>query len=145
MATKTRAAREAVGELVITRVFDAPPELVWKAWTEPEHFKQWWGPGPFTCPFSAIDLRVGGRLLWCMRSPEGQEYWTTGAYREIVPLQRLVYSSAFADAAGNPVPASYYNMPGEWPMETLVTRHASWSSRRISSASTSGTGGVPDA
>ncbi len=108
-------------ELVITRVFDAPRELVWKAWTEPEYFKRWWGPKNFTAPVCKIDLRVGGKYLNCMRSPEGKEYWGTGVYLEIVPPERLVYTDSFADEKGNKVPASHYEMPGDWPPELQVT------------------------
>src|SRR5512145_956811 len=93
------------GELVITRVFDAPRELVWKAWTDPERFKLWWGPESFTAPACEIDLRVGGKYLACMRSPEGQDYWSTGVYRDIVPMKRIVYTDSFADDKGNVVPA----------------------------------------
>ena len=88
--------------LVITRVFDAPRELVWKAWTEPERVKRWWGPKGFTAPFCKIDLRVGGVFLYCMRSPEGKDYWNTGVYREIVEPERLVFTYAFEDATGKP-------------------------------------------
>jgi uncharacterized protein YndB with AHSA1/START domain len=110
--------REAI---TITRVFDAPRELVWKAWTDPELVMRWWGPNNFTTPTARIDLRVGGRYLSCMRSPEGQEFWSTGVYREIVPLERLVMTDSFADEEGNVVPASHYGMTGEWPLELLVT------------------------
>jgi uncharacterized protein YndB with AHSA1/START domain len=108
-------------ELVITRIFDAPRELVWKAWIDPERVKRWWGPKGFTAPVCKIDLRVGGKYLYCMRSPEGKDYWSTGVYREIVPLKRIVYTDSFADEKGNVVPASYYGMSGEWPLELLVT------------------------
>jgi uncharacterized protein YndB with AHSA1/START domain len=108
-------------ELVIERVFDAPRELVWKAWTEPEHFMRWWGPKGFTTPFCEIDLRVGGKYLNCMRSPEGKDYWSTGVYREIVPLERIVCTDSFADEHGNVVPASHYGMAGDFPLEMLVT------------------------
>lgn len=119
---KTRAATAALAsELVITRVFDASRELVWRAWTEPEHFKKWWGPKAFTCPVSRMDVRVGGKYLWCMRGPDGKDYYSTGVYREIVPRSRLVYTDAFADADGNVVPASHYGLPGEMPLEMLVT------------------------
>ncbi len=114
--TKDRQATE----IVITRVFDAPREQVWRAWTDPEHFKKWWGPENFTAPVAEIDLRVGGKYFNCMRSPEGQDYYTTGVYLEIVPLERIVYTDAFADANGNAVPASDYGM-GDWPMELKVT------------------------
>ncbi len=121
----TRGSSPAKGrverELVITRVFDAPRELVFKAWTEPERFKRWWGPKNFTAPACTIDLRVGGVYLNCMRSPEGQDFWTTGVYREIVEPERIVYTDSFADEKGNPVPASDYGMSGDWPLETLVT------------------------
>lgn len=107
--------------LSITRIFDAPREEVWKAWTDPEHFKRWWGPKNFTTPVSKIDFRVGGKYLNSMRSPEGQEYWSTGIYREIVPFERIVCSDSFADEKGNVVPAAHYGMGGDWPLELLVT------------------------
>ena len=114
-------------ELVITRIFDAPVELVWKAWTEAERFKKWWGPKNFTCPSCKIDFRVGGKFLGCMRgSPaEGapaQDFWNIGTYKEIVPMKKIVCTDSFADKAGNVVPASHYGMPGnDWPLEMLVT------------------------
>ncbi len=108
-------------ELVIERVFDAPPELVWKAWTEPERMMRWWGPNGFTVPVCKIDFRVGGRVLFCMRSPEGQDYWNTGTYEEIVPLERIVYSDSFADEHGNVVPATHYGMSTDFPLEMRVT------------------------
>lgn len=108
-------------ELVITRFFDAQRELVWKAWTKSEHLMQWWGPKYFTAPVIKIDFRVGGKYLWCMRSPEGEEYWSTGIYREIVEQEKLVTTDSFSDAQGNVVPASYYGMSGDWPLELLVT------------------------
>jgi uncharacterized protein YndB with AHSA1/START domain len=108
-------------ELVITRVFEAPRELVWKAWTEPERCMRWWGPRYFTTPFCTIDLRVGGRYLNCMRSPEGQDFWSTGVYREIREPSLLVCTDSFADENGSVVPASHYGMSGEWPLELLVT------------------------
>jgi uncharacterized protein YndB with AHSA1/START domain len=108
-------------ELVITRIFDAPRELVWKAWTEPERSMRWWGPKNFTSPVSKIDLRVGGTYLNCMRSPEGQDYWSTGVYREIVPMERIVYTDSFADEKGNVVPATHYGMGPDFPLEMLVS------------------------
>jgi uncharacterized protein YndB with AHSA1/START domain len=114
-------AKSSERELVITRVFDAPRELVWKAWTDPEHLMRWWGPKYFTSPACKIDLRVGGKYLFCMRSPEGKDFWSTGVYREIVEPERIVWTDSFADEKGNPVPASYYGMPGDWPEEMLVT------------------------
>jgi uncharacterized protein YndB with AHSA1/START domain len=118
MATATKNNKE---ELTITRIFDAPRELVWKAWTDPRLLKQWWGPKDFTAPVSEIDLRVGGKYFNCMRGPDGKEYWSTGVYREIVSREKLVSTDSFADEKGNMVPASYYGMKGEWPLELLVT------------------------
>ena len=108
-------------ELTITRVFDAPRERVWQAWTEPEQVMRWWGPEGYTSPSCRIDLRVGGAYLFCMRSPEGRDYWSTGTYSEIVPLERLVCTDSFADAKGNVVPASYYGMEEDFPLELQVT------------------------
>lgn len=117
--TKSDAAKN---ELVITRVFDAPPELVWRAWTDPEHSKKWWGPKDFTCPFCRIDLKVGGKYLFCMKSKEGKEYWSTGTYIEIIPNKKLVCTDSFSDEKGNIVPASDLDMPGKnWPLEMFVT------------------------
>lgn len=110
-----------VEDLLITRVFDAPREAVWKAWTDPKHFMRWWGPEGYTAPACEIDLRVGGKYLFCMRSPEGQDYWSTGVYRGIVPLERIAFTDSFADEKGNVVSASHYGMEGEWPLELLVT------------------------
>ncbi len=64
--------------LVITRIFDAPLKFVWKTWTEPEIFKEWWGPKDFTTPISRMDLRVGGVVFNCMRSTDGQDFCSKG-------------------------------------------------------------------
>lgn len=103
--------------IYIIRVFDAPLEKVWKAWTDPEIFKQWWGPKDFTAPVVKIDFRVGGSYLNSMRSPDGEEVWGTGVYKEIVPMERIVLTDSFADAEGNVVSASDYGMSGDWPLE----------------------------
>jgi len=110
--------------LVIERIFDAPRELVWKAWTDPEMAKKWWGPTAFTAPAAEIDLRVGGKILLAMQSPEfneGRPIWSTGVYREIVPFERLVMTDCFADEKGNVVPATHYGMTEDFPLEMLVT------------------------
>ena len=108
-------------KLVITRIFDAPREMVFKAWTDPAQAMCWWGPKDFTVPFLEIDLRVGGKYLYCMRSPEGKDYWSTGIYREITPPERLVATDSFADEKGNVVPATYYGMSPDFPLEMLMT------------------------
>jgi len=106
--------------MVIERIFDAPRELVWKAWTEPEMFKMWCGPTHFTCSFAEIDFRVGGKYLHCMRGPDGKDYWSTGTYKEIVQLQKIVATDSFADKTGKAVPSTHYGMEGI-PLELEVT------------------------
>lgn len=108
-------------DLLITRELHLPVDKVWQAWTEPETCKKWWGPKDFTCPHVQIDLRVGGKSLSCMQSPEGQEFWSTGVYKEIIPFKKLVSTDSFSDEKGNIIPAASLNMPGNWPMELLVT------------------------
>lgn len=108
-------------DLVLTRVFDAGRESVWNAWTRPELLRRWWGPKDFTSPECKIDLRVGGRYLFCMQAPDGKRYWSTGTYKQVQPLDMIAFTDSFADEKGNAVPASYYGMEGEWPMEMSVT------------------------
>jgi len=69
----TRNTVNETERMVVTRVFDAPRELVWKAWTDPQYVMQWWGPKDFTAPVCKMDFRVGGKFLCCMRAPDGQE------------------------------------------------------------------------
>jgi len=107
--------------LVIERIFDAPRELVWKAWAEPERFMRWYGPKGFTTPVCRIDFRVGGVWLNCMRSPDGWEMWSTGIYHEIAALERIVTTASSADPEGNVVSASRYGMPSDLPLEMLWT------------------------
>jgi uncharacterized protein YndB with AHSA1/START domain len=92
--------------MVVTRVFDAPRALVWKAWTDPKYVMQWWGPKGFTSPFCEMDFRVGGKFRYCMRTPDGQEFWNAGEYHEIVPHEKIVSSMYFADSEGNRVEAA---------------------------------------
>ena len=99
----TKSTVNETERMVVTRVFDAPRELVWKAWTDPQYVMQWWGPKGFTAPVCKIDFRVGGKFLCCMRSPDGQEGWNGGEYYEIVPHEKIVYSMYFADSNGNKV------------------------------------------
>ena len=89
-------------ELTIMRVFDAPREVVFAAWTDAKQAAQWWGPQGFTTISCEMDVRVGGAYRACMRSLEGTRHCRSGIYREIVPPARLVFSYAWQDAAGNP-------------------------------------------
>ena len=118
MAAKETGKKE---KLKITRLFMAPVSLVWKAWTDPALVKRWWGPAGYTAPSVTIDLRAGGKYLYCMRSPDGKDNWSTGTFREIVPMKRIAVTDSFADEKGNVVPASRYGLPEDWPMDMKVT------------------------
>ena len=102
MAAGGSASTAAERELVITRVFDAPRPLVFKAWTEPDRLVRWWGPQGFTTPSCTMDVRPGGAFRFWMRSPEGTDHWLRGVYREIVEPERLVFTWAWEDAEGKP-------------------------------------------
>jgi uncharacterized protein YndB with AHSA1/START domain len=90
-------------EVTITRVFDAPRALVFEAWTDAMHLTQWWGPHGFTNPVCEIDARVGGAIRIHMRGPDGAIYPMKGEIREIVALERLVFTNIALDDAGNPI------------------------------------------
>ena len=108
-------------ELVITRFFDAPRDLVFKAWSETERIKRWWGPKGYTLPVCRIDFRPGGACLYCMRSPEGKDYWGKGVFKEIAEPERIVCTDSFADEKGNTVSPRQYGMSPDWPEEALIT------------------------
>ena len=103
---------------VISRVFDAPRERVWQAWTEVERLKQWWGPKGFTVTHCKLDLRPGGIMHYCLRPPDGKEMWGKFVYREIVKPERLVWVNSFSDKDGG---TSVHPMNANWPREMLTT------------------------
>ena len=109
----TKDAMYMAERMVITRVFDAPCELVWKAWTDPKYVMQWWGPKGFTAPVCRMDFRVGGKFLCCMRSPDGQDFWNGGEYHEIVLHEKIVSSMYFSDSEGNKVEPEVYGITHE--------------------------------
>jgi uncharacterized protein YndB with AHSA1/START domain len=88
--------------LVIERIFDAPRELIFKCWTEPEHLAQWIGPKGFGSTILAWDLRQGGKYRIHKRGPDGREHWQQGVFREIVPPERIVRTYCWSDADGRP-------------------------------------------
>ena len=100
--------RQAKLELVITRVLDAPPLLVYRAWTELEHMVRWMGPKGFTAPSAKMDVRPGGQYRALIHSSEGKDYWFGGVYREVVEAKRLVFTFAWEE-------------DGERGQENLVT------------------------
>jgi uncharacterized protein YndB with AHSA1/START domain len=97
-------------ELVLTRIIDAPPEKVFKAWTDPELLKQWFAPLPYTTPVAELDVRPGGANLIVMRSPEGADMPNRGVYLEVIPNERLVFTNAYTKAWE----------PSEHPFMTVV-------------------------
>ncbi len=109
--------------VVIERSFDAPVDLIWQMWTDPEHFKAWYGPDGAAIPVAKMDVRVGGTRLVCMeiQYPNGpMQMWFTGEYREVVDNERLVYTESMADENGNLVSPSDMGMPEGHPMTTEI-------------------------
>jgi uncharacterized protein YndB with AHSA1/START domain len=108
--------------VVIERILDAPVDVIWKLWTEPEHFRNWYGPKGFTVPVAEMDVRIGGRHLFCMerQTPDGSmKMWSSGEYTEVVPNKRLVYTDSMSDEHGNMVVSEETN--DGYPATTEVT------------------------
>ena len=108
---------------MIERSFDAPVELIWQMWTDPEHFKAWYGAAGATIPVAKMDLRVGGARLVCMemQTPDGaMRMWFTGEHREIVENARLVYTESMSDEHGTVLSAAAAGMPETHPTTTEV-------------------------
>jgi uncharacterized protein YndB with AHSA1/START domain len=93
----------AQSELVLTRLYNAPRDLVFAAWTNPKHLAQWWGPYGFTNPVCEIDVRPGGAIRIHMRGPDGVVYPMTGTFEDITEPERLVFASAALDGKGEPL------------------------------------------
>lgn len=110
--------------VVIERIFDAPPEVIWQMWTEPDHFKAWYGPDGVTIPVAILDVENGGRRIvsMAMATPAGpMQMWFTGEHREVVKNQRLVYTESIADENGNVLSPQAICMPEDHPTATEVT------------------------
>jgi uncharacterized protein YndB with AHSA1/START domain len=99
---KTRLTLPADKEILITRTFDAPRELVWQMWTTADHLRHWWGPQGWTLPVCELDFRPGGSWFYCMQGPDGMRSCGKATYLEIDSPIRIVYEDAFVDANGNP-------------------------------------------
>jgi uncharacterized protein YndB with AHSA1/START domain len=100
MSTATKAP---YGErtVTLTRVLDAPRDLVWRAWTDPKHMAQWFGPRGFTSSVPELDVRAGGTLRIVMHGPDGNDYPMKGVFREVKAPERLVFSTVAIDKDGN--------------------------------------------
>lgn len=117
-------------DVVITRVFDAPVEKIWKAWSDPVYLRRWWGPTGFTAPSAEMDFRVGGASLVCMRAPAeygGQDTYHTWTYTRIDPYERIDFVSNFADKDGAHLDPAAMGMPPGVPHDVphVVTFEAS--------------------
>jgi uncharacterized protein YndB with AHSA1/START domain len=109
--------------VVIERSFDAPIDLIWRMWTEPDHFKAWYGPQGAAIPVAMMDVRVGGsrHVGMEMETPNGlMQMWFTGTYREVVENERLVYTESMSDESGKLLSASDMGMPEGHPTTTEV-------------------------
>jgi uncharacterized protein YndB with AHSA1/START domain len=105
-------------DFIISRVFDAPRDVLWKCFTEPERMKQWWGPKGFTVVVSDMDLRVGGTYHYGMKAPDGSPMWGLFTYREIMPREKLVFVNSFSDEKRG---VTRHPMAPTWPLTLLTT------------------------
>jgi uncharacterized protein YndB with AHSA1/START domain len=108
-------------EMVISRIFKAPKEFVFKAWTDPEMIKEWWGPKGFTAPVIKVDLRNGGSYLYAMQGEDGKLYWSGGEYIKIEEPNQLVVTDYFSDEHGNKLSPADYGLDSSFPEESTVT------------------------
>lgn len=121
MAEKRTKSSEDTSDreaFVISRTFNAPRDLVWKTWTEPEHIKHWWGPKGSTVRYAKMDFRLGGINHYCLVTSEGHEMWGKQIYREIMRPERLVFVNAFSDEKGG---LTRHPLSPSWPLELLTT------------------------
>jgi uncharacterized protein YndB with AHSA1/START domain len=105
-------------DFVISRVFDAPRDLVGKAFSDSERMKHWWGPKGFTVLSSKMDLRVGGTYHYGMKAPDGTPMWGKFVFREIAAPERMVFVMSFSDEAGG---ITRHPLHMSWPLEMLAT------------------------
>jgi uncharacterized protein YndB with AHSA1/START domain len=104
-------------DIVVTRIFDAPVEQVWRAWTEPDLVMQWWGPHGFTAPVADMNVREGGTSRVCMRSPDGHDFHNTWTYQRVIPLQRLEFLMGFARESGAAAHPAELGLPADIPSQ----------------------------
>jgi uncharacterized protein YndB with AHSA1/START domain len=103
---------------VISRTFAAPPQRVWKAWTDREQLLRWFGPKGFAMTTAKMDLRPGGSFHYCLKGPDGEAMWGKFAYRELVAPERIVLVSSFSDEHGG---LTRHPFAPTWPLEMLST------------------------
>lgn len=113
-------------QIEVTRTFNAPVEMVWKVWTDPELVKRWWGPKHFSSPVAKIDFREGGKSLVSMLAPKemgGQEWYSIWEYVKIIPLKTIEFIQSLSDKNGNKTNPTKVGMPSDFPedIRTVVT------------------------
>lgn len=109
-------------DIFVKRIVNVPVEILWEIWTQPEHIQKWWGPQDFTSPSAELDLKIGGRILLSMLSPEylgSSLRYTVGEFKEIKALERLVFTQSLSDADGNVLDPADLGMK-DFPMITTV-------------------------
>lgn len=111
-------------KITITRIFNAPREKVWEAWTTTEMVKKWWGPKDFYAPSAKIDLTVGGKYIYAMHGPKGspwdKDMYSAGIYKEIIPMEKLVVTDYFSDEYGNKMNPTEQGQSTDMPDEMDV-------------------------
>ena len=112
------AATAQIPDFIISRVFDAPRDLLWQCFTDPARMRHWWGPKGFTVLSSKMDFRVGGTYHYGMKAPDGSTMWGRFVYREIVPQERIVFANSFSDEAGG---VTRHPLHQTWPLLMLTT------------------------
>lgn len=110
------------GELVMIRVYPAPRALVFRAWTEAEHFAQWFGPHGTTLPFCVLDARPGGTVHFLHRHANGEDVWIGGEFHEVTPPERLAFGTWFSDETGGRVERPGFNL--ESTITVTLDEHA---------------------
>jgi uncharacterized protein YndB with AHSA1/START domain len=113
----------AENQVSITRMINAPRELVFKAWTDPKQLIQWFAPNGCTIHFEHIDPRPGGTFHSCIRTPDGHDCWCKGVYYDIVEPERIVYTMAIANEKGHLIEPTEAGMDPDWPAQTIVSVH----------------------
>jgi uncharacterized protein YndB with AHSA1/START domain len=113
-------------QIEVTRTFNAPVEMVWKLWTDPELIKRWWGPKHFTSPVATIDFQEGGKSIVSMQAPAemgGQVFYSAWVYTTIIPLQTIEFIQSLSDEEGNKINPTQVGMPPDFPadIQTIVT------------------------
>jgi uncharacterized protein YndB with AHSA1/START domain len=107
-------------QIEVSRIFNAPVEMVWKVWTDPELVKRWWGPKHFSSPVAKIDFREGGKSIVSMKAPKemgGQEFFSVWLYVKIIPLKTIEFIQSLSDEDGNKIDPTKVGMPSDFPID----------------------------